>query len=232
MTEPTPEQIPNAESPIELEGGTYEIIRNRLASQGKDMRSRLAQLNEARRSVFGAIETKLIETARITTEHNCVPRDMTVVGRKLLFGYNIHFGLKTETHLNLHFNRFTRKLQQYDRDVVPRFRRYVALKKEIVDAAREEMRLEEFRPRVLTSFVRNKLIDSIYLPLIGDNLAKQIGVVGEQKRTDLMGLLLLVSPPGYGKTTLMEYLANRLGIIFMKINGPALGHHITSLDPT
>jgi len=232
MTEPTPEQIANAESPIELEGGTYEIIRNRLASQGKDMRARLAQLNEARRSVFGAIETKLIETARITTEHNCVPRDMTVVGRKLLFGYNIHFGLKTETHLNLHFNRFTRKLQQYDRDVVPRFRRYVALKKEIVDAAREEMRLEEFRPRVLTSFVRNKLIDSIYLPLIGDNLAKQIGVVGEQKRTDLMGLLSLVSPPCYGKTTLMEYLAKRLGIFFMKINGPALGHHITSLDPT
>ena len=133
---------------------------------------------------------------------------------------------------HLHFNRFTSKLTQYDRNVVPRFKRYVALKKEIVDAARDEMRLEEFRPRVLTSFVRNKLIDSVYLPLIGDNLAKQIGVVGEQKRTDLMGLLLLLSPPGYGKTTLMEYLANRLGVIFMKINGPALGHHITSLDPT
>ncbi|MBI2477238.1 MAG: DNA repair ATPase, partial [Planctomycetia bacterium] len=99
MSEPTPEQTVNAEPPIELEGGTYEIIRNRLASHGKDMRSRLAQLNEARRSVFGAIETELIETARITTEHNCVPRDMTVVGRKLLFGYNIHFGLKTETNL-------------------------------------------------------------------------------------------------------------------------------------
>jgi len=46
-----------------------------------------------------------------------------------------------------------------------------------------------------------------------------------------MGLLLLISPPGYGKTTLMEYIANRLGLIFMKINGPALGHHVTSLDP-
>ncbi|MCA9121811.1 MAG: DNA repair ATPase [Planctomycetaceae bacterium] len=133
---------------------------------------------------------------------------------------------------HLHFNRFTSKLTQYARQVVPRFTRFVALKKEVVDAARDEMRLEEFRPRVLTSFVRNKLIDSVYLPLIGDNLAKQIGVVGEQKRTDLMGLLLLLSPPGYGKTTLMEYLANRLGVIFMKINGPALGHHITSLDPT
>ncbi len=29
----------------------------------------------------------------------------------------------------------------------------------------------------------------------------------------------------------MEYIANRLGIIFMKINGPAIGHSVTSLDP-
>ena len=58
-----------------------------------------------------------------------------------------------------------------------------------------------------------------------------MGALGEGKRTDLMGMLLLISPPGYGKTTLMEYLANRLGLVFMKINGPALGHSVTSLDP-
>ena len=46
-----------------------------------------------------------------------------------------------------------------------------------------------------------------------------------------MGLLLLISPPGYGKTTLMEYIASRLGIIFVKVNGPAIGHGVTSLDP-
>ena len=56
--------------------------------------------------------------------------------------------------------------------------------------------------------------------MFGDNLSKQLGSVGSNKRTDRMGMLLLVSPPGYGKTTLMEYLANRLGFIFMKINGP------------
>ena len=32
-------------------------------------------------------------------------------------------------------------------------------------------------------------------------------------------------------TTLMEYIANRLGLIFMKINCPALGHNVLSLDP-
>ncbi|MCO6456506.1 MAG: DNA repair ATPase [Pirellulaceae bacterium] len=131
----------------------------------------------------------------------------------------------------LHYNQFLRKLHAFATQVVPRFQQSVQLKKQLLEQARADMRLEEFRPRVLTSFVRNRLIDSVYLPLIGDNLAKQIGVVGEQKRTDLMGLLLVVSPPGYGKTTLMEYIANRLGIIFMKINGPALGHRLTSLDP-
>jgi len=131
----------------------------------------------------------------------------------------------------LNYNEFTTRLEQFEANVVPRYRDYIDLKKEIVDLARDDLRLEEFRPRVLTSFVRNKLIDSVYLPLIGSNLAKQVGVAGEDKRTDRMGLLLLVSPPGYGKTTLMEYIANRLGIIFMKINGPAIGHQVTSLDP-
>src|SRR5690606_11809356 len=37
---------------------------------------------------------------------------------------------------------------------------------------------------------------------------------------------------GYGKTTLMEYIASRLGVIFLKINGPAIGYEVTSLDPT
>jgi hypothetical protein len=131
----------------------------------------------------------------------------------------------------LSFNQFMHRLGLYEKEVVPRFNRFHEHKKHLVEQARDEMRLSEFKPRVLTSFVRNQLIDTVYLPLVGDNLAKQIGVAGEQKRTDRMGMLLLISPPGYGKTTLMEYIANRLGLIFMKINGPAIGHQVTSLDP-
>ena len=93
------------------------------------------------------------------------------------------------------------------------------------------MRLSEFKARPLSSFVRNRLINDVYLPVIGDNLAKQMGTVGENKRSDLMGLLMMISPPGYGKTTLMEYVAHRLGLVFMKVNGPALGHEVRSLDP-
>jgi len=141
-----------------------------------------------------------------------------------------HPVIRNKTY-RLDYNAFMLKLEAYERDVAPRFDAYVRLKRSLLERERDRMRLDEFRPRVLTSFVRNRLIDRVYLPLLGDNLAKQIGVTGQQKRTDRMGLLLLISPPGYGKTTLMEYLANRLGLVFMKINGPALGVRVTSLDP-
>lgn len=131
----------------------------------------------------------------------------------------------------VHFHEFFSRLEHYRTCVVPRFIRLGEAKHRVLESARHDMRLEEFRPKVLTSFVRNRLIDEVYLPMIGDNLAKQMGAAGEGKRTDRMGLLLLISPPGYGKTTLMEYVANRLGVVFMKINGPAIGHGVTSLDP-
>lgn len=131
----------------------------------------------------------------------------------------------------LNFHAFMGKLEQYMAEGAPLFRSFTEQKRRLVDEFKEDIQLEEFKPRVLSSFVRNKLIDEVYLPIFGDNLAKQIGTAGEQTRTDRMGLLLLISPPGYGKTTLMEYVANRLGLIFMKINGPAIGHGVTSLAP-
>ncbi len=121
--------------------------------------------------------------------------------------------------------------QAHRESFVPAFHRYQARRQEVMQQQREALRLDEFRARPLTSFVRNRLINDVYLPLIGDNLAKQMGTAGEGKRSDLMGLLMLISPPGYGKTTLMEYVAYQLGLVFMKINGPALGHAVRSLDP-
>ena len=126
---------------------------------------------------------------------------------------------------------FTKRLRHFETEDAPRFEAYQHHKAELIESKREAMRLEEFKPKVMSAFVRNKLLNRIYLPLIGDNLAKQMGTADTNTRTDRMGMLLLVSPPGYGKTTLMEYVANRLGITFMKINGPAIGHDVTSLDP-
>ncbi|WP_024889704.1 DNA repair ATPase [Luteimonas huabeiensis] len=133
--------------------------------------------------------------------------------------------------LRLPIDDFLARLRTHRERFVPGFHRYQAVRQRIVSREREALRLSEFKARPLTSFVRNRLIDEVYLPLIGDNLAKQMGTVGEDKRSDLMGLLMMISPPGYGKTTLMEYVASRLGLVFMKINGPALGHEVRSLDP-
>jgi len=133
--------------------------------------------------------------------------------------------------LSFSIDEFVERLHRHRTQIVPGFQQYQILRQKLITAEREKLRLETYQAKPLTSFVRNKLINEVYLPLIGDNLAKQMGAAGDTKRTDLMGLLLLISPPGYGKTTLMEYVANRLGLVFMKINCPALGHAVRSLDP-
>jgi len=136
---------------------------------------------------------------------------------------------KRELHLSL--DDFLSRYHYHKNHVLTGYHRYLKLRSRIIEESVEELRLEEFKPRPLSSFVRNRLINELYLSLIGDNLAKQMGTVGDDKRTDLMGLLMMISPPGYGKTTLMEYVASRLGLIFMKINCPSLGHDVLSLDP-
>ena len=122
----------------------------------------------------------------------------------------------------------TRRFRTHD---APGHRAYQHRRTALVGAERIRLRLDDYRPRVMSAFVRGRLIDEVYLPLIGDSLARQLGTTGDSKRTDSGGLLLLISPPGYGKTTLMEYVADRLGMILVKVDGPALGHTVTSLDP-
>ncbi|TRZ43165.1 DNA repair ATPase [Robertkochia solimangrovi] len=141
-----------------------------------------------------------------------------------------HSGL-AEGKMNFNYHEFSDRLQHYFRVKVPAFQEFRKTRHEVTLELKHRLKLEEFKPRVLTSFVRNKLIDQVYFPLFGENLSKQLGSLGDNRRTDRMGMLLLISPPGYGKTTLMEYIANRLGLVFMKINGPAIGHEVTSVDP-
>lgn len=133
--------------------------------------------------------------------------------------------------LALHLNGFMRRMEHHVRVAAPALQQLQQRRQQLVREEKARLHLEQFQARPLSSFVRNRLIDEVYLPLIGDNLAKQIGAAGDQRRTDSMGMLLLISPPGYGKTTLMEYLGDRLGMIFVRINCPVLGHDVTSLDP-
>lgn len=136
-----------------------------------------------------------------------------------------------ERKLDLRLEEVLTRTRQFREEAVPAYRAYQKRRTALAAAERERLRLDEFKPGVMSAFVRNRLLDEVYLPLIGDNLARQLGAAGDAKRTDQSGLLLLISPPGYGKTTLMEYVANRLGLVFVKVNGPALGHDVTSLDP-
>lgn len=133
--------------------------------------------------------------------------------------------------LHLQLDDFQQRLRHHQQAVVTGWTQLQETRQLVLREQRDRLRLEEFIPRPLNSFVRNRLISESYLPVIGDNLAKQMGTVGDDRRTDNSGLLMMISPPGYGKTTLMEYVANRLGLIFMKINCPSLGYDVTSLDP-
>ncbi len=132
----------------------------------------------------------------------------------------------------LNLNDFWRRYDDHATKIVPAFRALQQLRMSLVKEERRRLGLEQFKANPLSSFVRNRLIDQVYLPIIGDNLAKQIGAAGAANRSDRMGMLLLISPPGYGKTTLMEYVADRLGLVFVRINCPALGHGVSSIDPS
>ncbi|GAB3234507.1 DNA repair ATPase [Glycomyces halotolerans] len=134
--------------------------------------------------------------------------------------------------LPVRLDEFLARTGRFRRETVPGYRAYQRRRAEIIDAHKRELRVDEFKPKVMSGFVRNQLIDEVYLPLIGSNLAKQIGAgSGDARRTDQSGMLMLISPPGYGKTTLMEYVADRLGMLLVKVNGPALGHETVSVDP-
>ena len=134
--------------------------------------------------------------------------------------------------LPFNLNDFRRRVQHHRSHAARGFLQLQAVRHELLVQEKARLHLEQFQAKPLATFVRNRLIDEVYLPLVGNNLAKQLGAAGDSARTDRMGMLLLISPPGYGKTTLMEYVANRLGLVFVRINCPALGHSVTSIDPS
>lgn len=139
--------------------------------------------------------------------------------------------LEKDADYALNYYEFSSRLSNFNKIIVPKYKQLQESKAKWVSDKKKALKVDTFKSQVLSSFVRNRLISEVYFPLIGANLAKQLGTVGNDKRTDRMGMLLLVSPPGYGKTTLMEYMADRMGLVFMKINGPSIGHDIVSTDP-
>ncbi len=133
--------------------------------------------------------------------------------------------------LQLDYHGFLTCVGRFATNAALRFQQLQARKQHLLEEHRRVLRLEKLQPGVPSYFVRNRLLTRVYLPMIGENFARQIGTSGRDTRSDRSGLLLLISPPGYGKTSLIEYVAKRLGMLYVKVDGPALGHDVTSLDP-
>ncbi|MGW7239819.1 DNA repair ATPase [Streptomyces sp. NPDC054804] len=133
--------------------------------------------------------------------------------------------------LTVRIDELPQRARVFREQRAPAFRAFQRQRANVLVAERARLRLDDHCPRPLAGFVRNQLIDQVYLPLVGDNLAKQLGTLDTTGPADRSGLLLLLSPPGYGKTTLLEYVADRLGLLMVRVDGPALGTGTTSLDP-
>ena len=204
------------------------------------------EFNEYQKPILTALALSLNEKVNLSVAEEAVSILLTSINKSndiSLQPASVKMSFDAEGLLSEHKNIESGKIQLFiddwtsrvahQKDIVgPAIQRISKLKSEINESAKDNLNMNDFKANPLTSFVRNRLIMESYFPIIGDNLAKQMGSVGDNKRTDLMGMLLLISPPGYGKTTLIEYMANKLGLIFMKINCPSLGHEVVSLDPS
>ena len=210
--------------------GTLDALKGNVAQRWNLTQSWLMALVEDK--ALSELSRYIPEAVAMINAEGRIERRPTEVDTELtisgLLGDHPRIDKQTVT---LSIDEFLQRLDDHQQRVVTGFHHYHSMRQSIIEQERDLLGLESFKPKPLSSFVRNRLINESYLPLIGDNLAKQMGTIGENKRSDLMGLLMMISPPGYGKTTLMEYVASRLGLIFMKINCPSLGHDVLSLDP-
>ncbi|WP_435884137.1 DNA repair ATPase [Streptomyces xiamenensis] len=214
--------------------GTKEFAQD-VVSLGDDLAARhqlvtawLTAFTESTgREATDLAEAAVLELCGEDVEHRAIDAPLTARVDGLLGAHP----RVVSGELPLRLDEFLSRTTEFRTHRVPAHRQYIRRRNALLDAERRRLRLDAYRPQVMSAFVRNRLLDEVYLPLIGDNLAKQLGTAGEERRTDSQGLLLLLSPPGYGKTTLMEYVAARLGLVFVKVDGPALGHDTTSLDP-
>lgn len=225
-------------------GALYGLFLNELKEKGKDLEffTQIQALYQHPSACYHIVEGAL-RAFNSDTEENIIHEVLSFVITQKFDPKNIRCityelkikGLKSlekEAEYYLNYFEFVSRLDHFNTVTVPKYKQLQELKYNWVNEKKKALKLDTFQPQILSSFVRNKLINDVYFPLIGANLAKQLGTAGSDKRTDRMGMLLLVSPPGYGKTTLMEYMAERMGLVFMKINGPSLGYDIVSTDPS
>jgi len=83
-----------------LEQGSYDLIKRRLSNFGTDLKTQIDTVNKQRIDEFGSTELQVKGRVRVRTEQNCTPRDIVIVGDKVIFAYNVQLGLKKETAIS------------------------------------------------------------------------------------------------------------------------------------
>ncbi len=78
-----------------------------------------------------------------------------------------HGRISSDSTYSLNFNDFFDRIRRYMEQQLPAYKSLQTRKQEVVRTFSDDLRLETFKPRVMSSFVRNKLINDVYLPLIG-----------------------------------------------------------------
>lgn len=139
--------------------------------------------------------------------------------------------VRTQGPLVLDLPEWRLSMDHFLREQMPRFRalrQALEVRKQTLAA---QWDLPALSPRPLARFAWTRLLRRVYLPLVARALEKQLGSL-DRPGEDQMGVLLLVSPPGYGKTELLKKVASLLGYAFVSISGTALGKTTTSLDPS
>ena len=194
-----------------------------------DLRSILESYCETDGVSVALVEETLIYILQKVVFEKVDERDVKyIINVKGLFGDHVKI---KEGQLELTIEDFMLRNAHHRDVVMPIYEGVDKFKRQSLQEEKERISLSDFTAKPLSSFIKNKLISESYFPKIGANLAKQIGETGNKRKADTMGMLLLISPPGYGKTTLIEYIVNKLGMVFVKVNCPSIGHEVTSLDP-
>ena len=83
-----------------LEQGSYDLIKRRLNNFGVTLKTQTDKVNASRINEFGSTELQVKGRVRARTEQNCTPRDIVIVGDKVIFAYNVFLGLKKETSID------------------------------------------------------------------------------------------------------------------------------------
>ena len=226
--------FPATGTALDLAGKIEEVVPKALLTGLKDSRAPLGERLNLLNAIASSVDSSASADVRLEAAAIlllALPRSRANVelttGLESMLGEHARIN---DGKYQLDLPEFLARLSQFERVTLPAFKGFAQRKSQLLGLERERLKLSELQAKPLAGFVRNRLIDEVYLPLIGNNLAKQIGTL-DDKRADRSGMLLLISPPGYGKTTLMEYLCDRLGMIFVRVNGPTLGHEVVSLDP-